>query len=887
MSLTVTPLPLTAPEQDPDAGLGVLRTERGNLPLRSLDVNTHITGLTARIEVVQGFHNPHDVPIEATYIFPLPDRAAVTSMRMTADGRTVDAELHEREQARAVYDQAIAQGKRASIAEAERADVFTMRVGNILPGEDVTVSLRLSGPLSFEDGEATLRIPLVVAPRFIPGDPLSGQPVGDGTAPDTDAVPDASRITPPVLLPGFPNPVALSMETVIDPGGLPLTAARSSLHTVVISEGSGGTTVLKVQPGERVNRDFILRLAYGDAEAVSQTLTCEPDADGEGGSFQLTVLPPSGVEGVRPRDVVVLLDRSGSMGGWKIVAARRAAARIIDTLTTADRFALRCFDHAVESPDQLGPGLVEATDRHRYRAVEYLARSDARGGTVLLEPLREAVRLLAAQSTSDGARDRVLILVTDGQVGNEDQILAELAAGLTGIRVHVVGIDRAVNAGFLNRLAVTGRGRCELVESEDRLDEATARIHRRIASPVVTDLSWQAEGFTPDTSSLSPARVPDLFTGAPVVVSGRYLGPVTPDAALALTGQAITGDPWHAEVPATTAAAGPAAGAGVVSVAWARSYLRDLEDRYAVGAGDLSGLEKQILGVSLKYSVLCRFTAFVAVDSRVVAEGGDPHRVTQPVEMPDGWEMPLPPPPPPGMQGYGAPPAAPMQPAAFGQSYGAAAASAPDMFAGRPQAQAVPPSAPMAAGGPVPSFELADEDAPDFLADGRPSPPAKKPAPRPGLNRARTTLGRVDRGGVGGGGGGGAGAGGGAMIRLPGQIAGPDPHVAVRAQLAEELAALLAVPLDSTPEHERRGLLSDLGSRLRALLTTPVVATHLERYAGLSELVQGLAACDRPAPARGAELDGLWERAVEVLRGLSAGGAGEAPRRRVFWKRGS
>ncbi|MEV0648600.1 VIT domain-containing protein [Phytomonospora sp. NPDC050363] len=852
MSLTVTPLPV-APERaepDPDAGLGVLRTERGNLPLRSLDVNTHITGLTARIEVVQGFHNPHDVPIEATYIFPLPDRAAVTAMRMTADGRTVEAELHEREQARAVYDQAIASGRRASIAEAERADVFTMRVGNILPGEDVTVSLTLSGPLSYEDGEATLRIPLVVAPRFIPGDPLSGAPVGDGTAQDTDAVPDASRITPPVLLPGFPNPVALSMETVVDPGGLPLSGARSSLHTVVTSEGEGGATVLRVQPGERVNRDFILRLAYGEAEAVSQTLACEPDEDNEGGTFQLTVLPPSGVEGVRPRDVVVLLDRSGSMSGWKMIAARRAAARIIDTLTTADRFALRCFDHDVESPDQLGPGLVEATDRHRYRAVEYLARADARGGTVLLEPLREAVRLLGADTAGETPRDRVLILVTDGQVGNEDQILAELAGGLTGVRVHVVGIDRAVNAGFLNRLAVTGRGRCELVESEDRLDEATARIHRRIASPVVTELSWRAEGFTPDQTTLAPTRVPDLFTGAPVVVSGRYHGQVAPDAAMHLSGQAITGDPWQATVGASNAE-----DKGAISVAWARAHLRDLEDRYAVGVGDLSSLEKQIVGVSLKHSVLCRFTAFVAVDSRVVAEGGDPHRVTQPVELPDGWEMPRPPAGAPMPQAWGGAQAgAPGSPAMTSQTFASAdaflersvSADAGVDFFGAP-----PPLAPGSASAPPPP------PAPAYGGQGAPPPP--KAAPR------RRAFARPAVQPPSGGGGGGVGG----MIRMPGQIAGPDPHEAIRTQLAEELSALLAVPVDSTPEHERRDLLSDLASRLTALLTTSAVTSHPDRYATLRTLTLSLTVCDRPNPPRATALDALWRTTIETLTKLT------------------
>jgi Ca-activated chloride channel family protein len=622
----IEPLRDTPIRRDDD-GFGALRTERGNLPLHRLDVRATITGLVAGIEVTQGFRNPFDVPLEATYVFPLPDRAALTGMRLTADDRVIEGVLREREEARRDYDAAVAAGQRASIAEEERPDVFTLRVGNIMPGEQVTVALTLAGPLSVVDGQAEFRFPLVVAPRYIPGTPLSGQPVGDGYAADTDATPDASRITPPVLLPGFPNPVDLSVEVRVDPAGLPLGGLASSLHAVTTDDG-----VVRIQPGERVDRDFILRLSYGEATHDGadggHALVLSPDAEGEQGTYQLTVLPPQSAIASRPKDLVLLLDRSGSMGGWKMVAARRAAARIVDTLTDADRFAVLTFDHEVDRPDSLGSGLIAATDRHRYRAVEHLAGVHARGGTELLAPLAEGLRLLGGESSEPG-RDRVLVLVTDGQVGNEDQILHEVSAGLAGVRVHAVGIDRAVNAGFLGRLAIVGGGRCELVESEDRLDEAMERIHRRIGAPLVTGLSIQADGLTLLHGSASPARTPDLFPGVPLVVRGRYEGSTS--GTVTISGTGVTGAPFRATVPATSATA-PALGA-----IWARSRLRDLEDRYAVDGGDQ--LAKEIVDTSLRFGVLCRFTAYVAIDTRVVNEGGEVHRVTQPVELPSGWEM--------------------------------------------------------------------------------------------------------------------------------------------------------------------------------------------------------------------------------------------------------
>lgn len=623
MTVRILPLPETEPAAS-DRGLGALSTDKGNLPLDSVGVHASITGLAAGIEVVQGFRNPFDMPLEATYIFPLPDRAAVTALRMEAADRVIEGTLKERAQARQDYDAAIAAGRRAAIAEEDRPDVFSMRVGNILPGERVTIRLTLDQPLPHESASsATFRFPLVVAPRYIPGAPLDGERTGPGVADDTDAVPDASRISPPVLLPGFPNPVRLAVTVDIDAAGLPLTAIRSALH-VVGEEADGDRTTIRLQPGERLDRDFILRLDFAPHEAAALCLV--PDEAGDEGTFNFTVLP-SGDARPSPRDVVLVLDRSGSMHGWKMVAARRAAARIVDTLRAEDRFAVLSFDTVIERPRDLGAALADGTDRNRFRAVEHLATLDARGGTEMLTPLDEGCRLLA-----DSTRDRVLVLITDGQVGNEDQLLAHLEPRLHGVRVHTVGIDQAVNAGFLNRLASIGRGRCELVESEDRLDEAMEHIHHRIAAPIATGLTLQADGLEIVPDSVAPARLGALFPGVPLVITGRFRG--SPSGALSIRGTASDGTPWEQRATGITST-----DRATTSI-WARAHLRDLEDRYTVGGAD--DLERRIVETSLRFGVLCRFTAFVAVDSRVVTEGGTPHQVVQPVESPRGWAAPAP-----------------------------------------------------------------------------------------------------------------------------------------------------------------------------------------------------------------------------------------------------
>jgi Ca-activated chloride channel family protein len=614
---------------DDEPGFGALSTARGPLPLKALDVQARIDGLLAETTVRQTFVNTHAEPLEATYIFPLPDRAAVTAFRMEVGGRVVEGVLKERGEARRTYDQAIRAGHRAAITEEERPGVFTLRVGNLPPGESATVQLSMSGPLIYDAGEVTFRFPLVVAPRYIPGSALPGASVGDGVASDTDAVPDASRISPPVLLPGYPSPVRLSLSVDIESSALAPRDFCCSLHSVLV-EGDGCLARIRLQPGERLNRDFVLRFRVGD-EGLRSSLALLPDRAGAAaGTFALTLLPPAGQGRVtRARDVVFVLDRSGSMGGWKMVAARRALGRMVDTLTERDRFAVYAFDDRIETvPEFRGASLAVASDRNRFRAVEFLAKIDARGGTEMAQPLSQAVEQLASQGQP---RDRILVLITDGQVGNEDQILRLLGKRLAGLRIFTLGIDQAVNEGFLKRLATLGGGFCEVVESEDRLDEVMKRLHSRIGTPLLTGLKLEEAGFSVEGALTVPGRLPDLFAGAALLVLGRYQG--VPEGSFLLSGHDAAGRRW-CEAVSSRLSGNPA-----VAKAWARAYVRELEDRFSTGQGDPRELERKIIEVSLKFGVLCRFTSYVAVDrSEVVNEGGEGHRIVQPVEMPAGWQ---------------------------------------------------------------------------------------------------------------------------------------------------------------------------------------------------------------------------------------------------------
>ncbi len=705
-----------------DASFGALQTAHGALPLCAMAIDARVVGVAAAIELAQTFENTYREPVEATYVFPLPDRAAVTRFRLEVGGRVVEGVVDERGAARATYDAAIAAGQRAAIAEEDRPGVFTLRVGNLMPREVAIVRLTLVGPLPVEDGEVTFRFPLVVAPRYVPGHALPGPQAGLGIALDTDAVPDASRISPPVLLPGMPNPVRLSMRLAIDTIGLAIRDVRASLHQIRVDERAG-MRVVELGPGERLDRDFIVRWAIGD-DAIHASAVWTPDA--EGGAFLLTLVPPR-EQGARPREVVFVVDRSGSMAGWKMVCARRAVARMIDTLGERDRFAVLAFDNQIDEPTGMAGVMTPASDRDRFRAVGWLASVEARGGTEMAQPLARAAGLLAGGDD----RDRVLVLVTDGQVGNEDQILRDLAPRLRGTRVFTLGIDQAVNAAFLRRLAAAGGGACELCESEDRLDAVMDKVHRRIATPVVTELAIAGEDTPIDDDAIAPRRLPALFAGAPVVIAGRLRVAPGGFAAISVTGKTPAGAPWRQRI---ALAAAPAGGGAAITAMWARARIRDLEDRYAISPDPWA--EREVVAVSKRHNVLSRFTAFVAVDrSTVVNPGGEQRQIVQAVEAPAGWDgKPAP---------YQTRAGGPMKTMMIGGMPGAAPGGGSGGMPGMPGGgYAPPPAAPaqpiLQAPPPPPSEQLASPApmARSIPASGRPAsaPPA---APPPATKKAK------------------------------------------------------------------------------------------------------------------------------------------------------
>ena len=598
-----------------DRAPAALASERGDLPLRAVTVRAQITGVTADVDVEQVFDNPWDEALEVSYVFPLPELAAVTRCELHLDGRVVAARLEERGAAREAYAAAVERGQRAALAEQDRPGVFTITLGNVPPRGRATIRFGMAYALPREDGRHVFRFPLVVAERYAPGDPIPGERVGHGTHPDTTASPDASRVTPPRLAADATRPV-LAVEVAIAHGELGIDDVESSLHAVqdVVEPGR---RVVRLAPGQLMDRDFVLRFRLGD-DAIRTQLATQADPTGDEGTFQLTLVPPAAPIRARPRDLVLLLDRSGSMAGWKIVAARRALARMIEVLDDADRFAAYAFSSQMVAPAELAFGLAPPRGRDAARAGRGVpGRAFGRGWN------RDGSPVPARDHAARERRSRPRPLARAGhrrsghERGRAGRARRELARR-QGPRAR--DLTTRSTRPCCGRLAATTGGRVEIVQQASELEDALDRLHVLIAAPALERVTVEGDGVLVDT--VVPAGPLHAFPGVPLVVRGRYRGAL----ASVRIGASLRREPFALAVAAERSEV------AALRTCWAREQLLALEDRFAAQAVGRSALVPQIVGTSIRFGVLCRFTAFVAVDDRGALEAPATRHVQQPVE---------------------------------------------------------------------------------------------------------------------------------------------------------------------------------------------------------------------------------------------------------------
>jgi len=618
-------------------------------PLKHTDVEADISGFIARVKVTQTFHNPLDEKIEAVYVFPLPHKAAVDDMTMVIGDRRIVGVIKRRAAARAIYEAALARGATAALLEQERPNIFTQSVGNIKPNQGVRIEISYVDVLEYDMGVYTFHFPMVVGPRYIPGRPTSKvppvppelegkvgeldkrkvpegtrKPKGTGWSPDTDRVPDASRITPPVLKPGFRNGHDISLSVRLD-AGVPIRDIRSPNHKVTMARTGPSGAGASIVPADSIpNKDFVLEYAVVGAKPEMAVLA-HTDAAGRG--YFMLMIQPQEDERLKqspPREIAFLIDVSGSMRGKPMAKVREAMQGLLKLTKPADTLQVvtfaggsqKLFDKAVPcSPDNVNKAL---------KVTEGLRGS---GGTEMLKGIKMVIN-----DPIDPERVRIVIMLTDGYIGNEAQIIEEVGRRCGDqIRFWCIGIGQSPNRFLVDGVARQGGGMAKVLGLNDDpqplVTEVMHRIHRAQLAKIAID--WGALRVF----ETYPAKIPELWAGRPVILFGMY--EAGGSSAIVVNGR-VEGEPvrWplRVELPAREPRH------DVLAKVWARHKIEELmHQTYYAGSPQV---EQTVTSIALEYRLMSQYTSFVAVDEselgQMVEPARPPRRMLVPVPIPEG-----------------------------------------------------------------------------------------------------------------------------------------------------------------------------------------------------------------------------------------------------------
>jgi Ca-activated chloride channel family protein len=570
---------------------------------QSTDVTLRVSGIVARATVKQTFRNPTDEWFEGIYVFPLPENAAVDHLKMRIGGRVVHGVIKEKAAAKAAYEQAKAGGQRAALLEQERPNLFTSSVANIGPREEITVELEYQQTLRYDNGRFSLRFPTVITPRYSPGN-----------------VQDAARIAPPLPLTGsLDEPLnPLTLNVVLD-AGVPLAAVDSPYHEVKVKEVDAQRREIHLEGKAWATRDFEL---IWTPVATQQPQAAFFTEQKDGKTYGLLMVMPPAAASVKalPREVIFVIDTSGSMDGTSIVQARDALQMAVERLHAGDTFNVIEFNsYAKALFDDARP----ASRNNIATAVNWVKQLRAQGGTEMALALNLA---LNGRESPKNANERVrqVIFLTDGAVGNEEQLFKLIAEKLGDSRLFTVGIGSAPNSHFMTKAAQTGRGTFTYIGKVEEVKEKMATLFAKLESPVLkgVQVTWPQSKV-----EAWPQRVPDLYLGEPIVVSAALNGT---SGEVKLTG--LNGDaPWQTTLPLNVAHTG--AGMGVL---WARGKIDALTDSLHEGKSE-DEVRPAVVQVALAHHLVSRYTSLVAVDQTPARSANDPLKSTAlPVNLPDG-----------------------------------------------------------------------------------------------------------------------------------------------------------------------------------------------------------------------------------------------------------
>ncbi len=573
-----------------------------HLPLKDTRVEITVAGVIAAVKVRQIYRNEGSRPINASYVFPASTRAAVYAMRMQIGNEIIIAKIKEREQAKKEFEEAKEEGKSASLLEQERPNVFSMSLANIMPQEQVEIELRYTELLVPTDSVYEVVFPTVVGPRY----PSShSKKTEDGF------------INTPYLREGQPSPSELHISAKIF-AGVPIYDLSSPSHQIFPQWHSPAAAQLTLDDSKPFegNRDFVLRYRLAGDQIASGLLLFQGVDEN---FFLYTAQPPKRVatDAIPAREYIFVVDVSGSMEGFPLNTSKRLLKDLIGKLRATDVFNVVLF---AGDSTLLSPASLQANQENIDRAIQLLDNQRGSGGTELLPAIQQAMSLPRDENIS-----RSIVLVTDGYVSGEQGVFDHIRANLNRSNVFAFGIGTGVNRYLIEGVAKAGMGEPFIVTEEAEAEGVAAKFREYIQTPVFTDINVRSIGF--DMYDVNPVRFPDLFAQRPIVLFGKWRGPVA--GTIELTGKTGQGD-FVSRLD--VAGSQPDEGNSALSYLWARSRIAELSD---YGSSDLSEDSiKAITVLGLKYNLLTRYTSFIAVREIVTNPTGTADDVKQPLPLP-------------------------------------------------------------------------------------------------------------------------------------------------------------------------------------------------------------------------------------------------------------